>query len=440
MPRRRIRTHAVCVLLLAAAAGSVAGSSPSAAARGSMPELAKRTPISAAAVSSPAPQLQRPEDGPNATRANVLVGAGTAMQMATDLSPPEYQQHQVAGLSNAMPRTKGGRGGLNVMECKQDGCDLSAKFGNPVPGVPVKCHAHKAAGHGLLGKKNKAGRGRPGVRMCDQDQCQLVAKFGDPAGGGPVKCRTHKMPHHRLLRGWTPCLHAEGCKQKSSFGFPSGRPTYCQAHKSPAHVSLSFRGRKCLFSGCPKQPSFGNVKDWRIRFCQQHKAKGDVDLRSLRCRHPEGCLKGATFASPGCKVPSTCAAHRLPEDVRVNGVKNQTSLALAEISVCPQCLQKISRRNMAKHRMGAQCRARGASPYIKHKRNRMGRDVSEALKGRNSRRHPTLSQTPALHPESFMEHAQDQVSCQYQFVSVFVCLSVFIHIHISLIKSSVENA
>lgn len=70
-------------------------------------------------------------------------------------------------------------------------------------------------------------RGRPGVRVCEQDGCQLVAKFGDPAGGGPVNCRAHKALHHRLLHGWTPCLHAEGCQQKASFGLRSGRYGLC---------------------------------------------------------------------------------------------------------------------------------------------------------------------------------------------------------------------
>lgn len=167
---------------------------------------------------------------------------------------------------------------------------------------------------------NKGGRGRPGVRVCQNHGCQQVATFGDPAGGGPVVCRAHRTPTHRSMRGWTPCLHAEGCKQKGSFGFRSGRPLYCQEHKSPAHVSLSFRGRTCLFRGCSKQPSFGSSVDRRIRFCREHKGAGDMDLRLWRCRHPEGCLKAATFASPSSKVPTTCAAHRLPYSVRVNGI------------------------------------------------------------------------------------------------------------------------
>jgi hypothetical protein len=274
---------------------------------------------------------------------------------------------------------------------------------DPMPvAVPTEQMLPASAAPAASGRA-KGGRGRPGVRMCEQDGCHLVAKFGDPSGGGPVKCRTHKLPSHRILRGWTPCLHAEGCTQKSSFGFPFGRPIYCQAHKTSAHVSLSFRGRKCLFHGCPKQPSFGSPVDGRIRFCQLHKGVSDVFLRSVRCRHPEGCLKGATFASPGCKVPTACAMHRRPDHVRLVGVQNHTSLA--QMSVCPRCLQKISRRNMAKHRARGQCRARAAT--IKHKRSRMGRDVMDALKGRKGRRHPTLCETPALHAENFMDNVAD---------------------------------
>jgi hypothetical protein len=252
--------------------------------------------------------------------------------------------------------------------------------------------------------KMKVRRGRPVARVCDHEGCGLVAKFGNPTHGGPVKCRMHKTPDHCLLRGWTPCLHAEGCTRKAAFGFASGRPIYCQSHKSAAHVSLSFRGRKCLFHGCSKQPSFGSLEDARIRFCRQHKMAGDVDLRLLRCRHPEGCLKGATFALPGCKVPRRCAAHRILQDVRVTALKNTTasSFVPAQVSVCPRCLDKISKRNMAKHANSAHCHARAASPYIKHKRRRMGRDVTDALNGRMGRRHPTLSETPALHPEDFI--------------------------------------
>jgi len=71
--------------------------------------------------------------------------------------------------------------------------------------------------------RSKGARGRPGVRACQHDGCAQVAKFGDPAGGGPVACRAHKTPAHRSMHGWMPCLHAEGCKQKGSFGFRSGR-------------------------------------------------------------------------------------------------------------------------------------------------------------------------------------------------------------------------
>lgn len=242
--------------------------------------------------------------------------------------------------------------------------------------------------------------GRPVARVCEHEDCELGATFGDPAGGGPVRCRLHRAPAHRLVRGWTPCLHAEGCAQRGVYGSRFGRPLYCHAHKSSAHVSLSFRGRKCRFSGCVKQPSFGSLVDARVRFCRQHKLAGDVDLRSLRCRHPEGCLKGATFAPPGCKVPRRCAAHRMPQDERVIQLKN--SSAMAQVSVCSRCLQKISRRNMAKHFGSSACQARSALPYVRHKRSRMGRDVTDALNGRMGRRHPTLSVTPALYPEAFI--------------------------------------
>lgn len=87
------------------------------------------------------------------------------------------------------------------------------------------------------------------------------------------------------------------------------------------------------------------------------------------------------------------------------GGKNNT--ALSQISVCSRCLKKVSRRNMAKHLLGAACRARGASSYIRHKRTRMGRDVTDALKGRKGRRHPTLCETPALHPENFMDDSHN---------------------------------
>jgi hypothetical protein len=82
--------------------------------------------------------------------------------------------------------------------------------------------------------------------------------------------------------------------------------------------------------------------------------------------------------------------------------KNNT--ALSQMSVCSRCLKKVSRRNMAKHLLGSACRVRGASSYIRHKRTRMGRDVTDALKGRRGRRHPTLCETPALHPENFMDN------------------------------------
>jgi hypothetical protein len=173
------------------------------------------------------------------------VSRGTWL-MAPPLIPPPHPQmfhlhHAYAG----MVQTNACRG-----EARLDMTEINRNHLTQIS------PSHHRPNRKMAGKKGHgAGRGRPGVhRVCDEDGCKQVALFGDVASGGPRRCRAHKAPSHRIIRGWTACLHAEGCKRKSSFGFPSGRPIYCSAHKSAAHhVSLSFRGRTCLFRGCRKQ-------------------------------------------------------------------------------------------------------------------------------------------------------------------------------------------
>jgi hypothetical protein len=182
------------------------------------------------------------------------VSRGTRLMPPPLIPPPHHQmvllQHAYAG----MEQTKACRAETRLLMTEQrERLHKTEINRNHLTQISP---SHQRPTRKLAGKKGHgAGRGRPGVhRVCDEDGCKQVALFGDVAAGGPRRCRAHKAPSHRIIRGWTACLHAEGCKRKSSFGFPSGRPIYCSAHKSAAqHVSLSFRGRTCLFRGCRKQ-------------------------------------------------------------------------------------------------------------------------------------------------------------------------------------------
>lgn len=62
---------------------------------------------------------------------------------------------------------------------------------------------------------------------------------------------------------------------------------------------------RCVHKGCQRIAIYGNPVlpsipgTRRTQFCASHRRQGDVDLRSKRCQHPDGCLAPATYGKRG---------------------------------------------------------------------------------------------------------------------------------------------
>lgn len=101
------------------------------------------------------------------------------------------------------------------------------------------------------------------------------------------------------------CIHPD-CNTRPRFGYPGTKKAlYCTIHKGDSTENVS--DRRCEFSGCKRQPSFGTT--WhKPRFCLKHKDEDMINVVSKRCEHG-GCLTQPNFAFRG-KRASHCAEHK----------------------------------------------------------------------------------------------------------------------------------
>jgi len=89
-----------------------------------------------------------------------------------------------------------------------------------------------------------------------------------------------------------------------------------KSNDKQTHTSRKTSGkRRCNFPGCPKMPSFGDIKDKRPSVCRDHKETNDVDLRHPTCKHPAGCSRQALFALEQKPSERFCARHKNSEMV-----------------------------------------------------------------------------------------------------------------------------
>ncbi|EKX42579.1 hypothetical protein GUITHDRAFT_111551 [Guillardia theta CCMP2712] len=210
----------------------------------------------------------------------------------------------------------------------------------------------------------------------------------------------HKNASHVNLRKKR-CQHPEGCSRPSVFG--TSIPLFCGEHKGRGDIALRSHAAPSPL-GCLTPASFGNVEDGIVMYCLRHKGENHTYLRSVRCKYPEGCTRWATFGNQNASgAPLFCLEHRDVGQVRVTG-RNESARSQREL--CEFCLRKISRRNMAKHLKGNFCKVKGLVA-MQMARNRFGRDVTEALKGRSVGRHPSLQSAPAPPAEIFINSGEE---------------------------------
>ena len=81
-------------------------------------------------------------------------------------------------------------------------------------------------------------------------------------------------------------------------------PTPLSAHRSPTRLPAEI------------QPPTNSVTKRTARFCASHRRKGDIDLRSKRCQHPDGCMTPATYGERGGAFPP--CAHTLARDADIS--------------------------------------------------------------------------------------------------------------------------
>jgi hypothetical protein len=212
---------------------------------------------------------------------------------------------------------------------------------------------------------------------------------------------------HSAAQSTAASASVENTKERETWTYVCGAADIRRAASRPQPLPLHppKSQQRVRRTGCP------TVCESTVIFCLLHRYT-QIHTYIHACMHAcmqitYTCICVCVCACVCCVCVCVCARARVCMCACVGG-KNNT--ALSQMSVCSRCLKKVSRRNMAKHLLGSACRVRGASSYIRHKRTRMGRDVTDALKGRSGRRHPTLCETPALHPENFMDnsHHADQ--------------------------------
>ena len=99
----------------------------------------------------------------------------------------------------------------------------------------------------------------------------------------------------------------QDCEKYASYNFVGiKKAIYCQEHKQKFMVNI--KSKSCIHPECTKQPSFNFVGEPFGMYCKTHATDGMIDVVSKKCKF-YGCTKQPNFGLPG-QLAEYCSDHK----------------------------------------------------------------------------------------------------------------------------------
>ncbi|KAJ1490912.1 hypothetical protein T484DRAFT_1883539 [Baffinella frigidus] len=223
---------------------------------------------------------------------------------------------------------------LNRKRCRHiEGCEKYAIYGHPPnsnrsnsPGQPASVSRASAGGTRRAREARKGGaiyygeailcsghraKGMISIygHRCLAVGCLTQACFGPRGSRSVSHCATHRLASEEDVRHRQ--CHVAGCDKRAYYAVPQAgkalRPSSCGAHRTegevdvtskrcehrapptdPGDVTQGVSAKAAKRSGraglCFIQPTYGDIKERKKRYCSTHRRKGDVLIRQQQKR------------------------------------------------------------------------------------------------------------------------------------------------------------
>jgi hypothetical protein len=160
--------------------------------------------------------------------------------------------------------------------CSHSGCGIAASFDGR-----MFCETHSPTG--ISDDK----------RVCAVDGCGKKR----PTFGYPGKPRTHCADHKEFGMYSRKLCITDGCILSASYGMIGEVVVHCKKHMVEGETLIN--NRKCVHTGCDKQPAFGDPVTRKRSHCKTHAPDEFVDVFNKRCAE-ENCHSLVKDSTPFC--------------------------------------------------------------------------------------------------------------------------------------------
>ena len=144
-------------------------------------------------------------------------------------------------------------GGTLRYLCKEEGCNVRARYNNPGEKIGFYCSKHKEKSMIDIEKKT-----------CTEEGCYIFPNFNYKGKKKGSYCFTHKK--EGMVDVTHKTCYENGCNSRPNFNYKGKKKgLYCSSHKKKNMVDVTHK--TCKKEGCDTQPNFnykGKKKDYIV--------------------------------------------------------------------------------------------------------------------------------------------------------------------------------